>query len=167
MTIADSSICTWEDKPAAVAAGSPCAGWGAGLQAGVRGGLGRLPRVRRLHGAPWPPGLDSERPHALLCPFLGPLETPGRRPADAPGPAGPADQRAAAGRAQGPRRGRRQRQQAQLGYGRPASPPLLRPRGQQPPPRPTARVTEGAEYFQCLYLSAIGKKEGLPKGCWW
>ena len=166
MTIADSGVCTWEDKPLA-AAGNPCVGWGAGLQAGVHGGLGRLPRVRRLLGAPRTPGLDSEWPRALLCPFLGPLETPGRWPADTPGPAGPADQRAAAGRAQGPRRGRGQRQQAQLGYGRPASPPLLAPWGQQPPPRPTARGTEAAEYVQCLYLSAIGKKGGLPKGRWW
>ena len=28
----------------------------------------------------------------------------------------------------------------------------------------SARITEGSECFQCLYLSAIGKKGGFPKG---
>lgn len=166
MTIADSSVCTWEEEPAGGPGGHV---WGGarGCRLGFAGGSGRLPHVRWLHGVPQPPGLYSERPCAPLCPFLGPLETPGRRPADAPGPAGPSDQRTAAGRAQGPWRSRGQRQQAQLGYDRPVSPPLLGPLGQEPPPRPTVRVTEGSEYFQCLYLSAIGKKGGLPKGRWW
>lgn len=53
----------------------------------------------------------------LPLPFLEPSETPGRRPENPPGPAGPADQRAAAGRAQNLQRGPGHRQPAQLRYG--------------------------------------------------
>lgn len=52
----------------------------------------------------------------LFFPFSVPAETAGHRPEDPPGPAGPADQQAAAGCGHSLRGGPGQRQQAQLRY---------------------------------------------------
>ena len=158
MTIADSSVCTWEEELAG-GPGGRVRGGERGCRPGFVGGLGRLPHVRWLHEAPQPPGLYSEWVRAPLCPFVGPLETPGRRPADAPGPAGPADQRAAAGRAQGPRRDRGQRQQTQLRYaGRRAH----RCSG------PGVSAHHGRiRMLSMLVFKCDWEERGLPKGRWW